>query len=198
MAPAPLSAGLHSLPLLPTIKLGPSGADSQVGGWACACFQPLWVSPMNSSVRLGVSPAAASTPMGVFNQRLEALFPHAGALGCSVCFAPPQFLRVYLCANVGPRCLLATAWPARFVPQSAKSLVWLRCCKSSLPSCLSPPLLPVWINVSSLAPWLSDFHTVHFSVSSGWFLFLNCCCPSFGCVRRCSVSTYASFLAGSP
>ena len=35
------------------------------------------------------------------------------------------------------------------------------------PSCLSPPLLPVWINVSSLTPWLSDFHTVQFSGSSG-------------------------------
>ena len=29
------------------------------------------------------------------------------------------------------------------------------------------------------------------------FLFLNCCCPSFGCVRRRSVSTYASILARS-
>ena len=29
---APLSAGFQSLPLLPTIKLGPSGADSQVIG----------------------------------------------------------------------------------------------------------------------------------------------------------------------
>ena len=75
IALAPLSAVFQSLPPLPTIKLGPSGADSQVGGWACACFQPLWVSPMNSSVRLGVSPAAASTPTGVFNQWFEALFP---------------------------------------------------------------------------------------------------------------------------
>ena len=32
MALYPLSAGFQSLPLLPTIKLGPSGADSQVGG----------------------------------------------------------------------------------------------------------------------------------------------------------------------
>ena len=65
------------------------------------------------------------------------------------------------------------------------------------PSCASPPLLPVWMNVSSLSPWLSDFHTVRFSVSSGCFLFLNCCCPSFGCARRHGVSTYAFFLAGS-
>ena len=66
------------------------------------------------------------------------------------------------------------------------------------PSCPSPPLLPVWMNVSSLSPWFSDFHTVRFSVSSRCFLFLNCCCPSFGCMRRHSVSTYASILAGSP
>ena len=32
MALAPLSAGFQSLPLLPTIKLGPSGAGSRVGG----------------------------------------------------------------------------------------------------------------------------------------------------------------------
>ena len=31
MPRASLSASFHSLPLLPTIKLGPSGADSQVG-----------------------------------------------------------------------------------------------------------------------------------------------------------------------
>ena len=30
---APLSAGFQSLPLLPTITLGPSGADSWVGGF---------------------------------------------------------------------------------------------------------------------------------------------------------------------
>ena len=30
-----------------------------------------------------------------------------------------------------------------------------------------------------------------------WFLFLNCCCPSLGCSRRHSVTTYTSILAGS-
>ena len=30
---APLSTGSQPLPLLPTSKLGPSGADSQVGGF---------------------------------------------------------------------------------------------------------------------------------------------------------------------
>ena len=69
-------------------------------------------------MRLGVSPAAASTPTGVFNQRFEALFPRAGALGCKVCFAPLLFLPVYLCAKMGPRGLLAVALPAPFTPQS--------------------------------------------------------------------------------
>ena len=80
-------------------------------------------------MRLGVSPAAASTPTGVFNQRFEALFPCSGALGCEVCFAPLPFLLVYPCANVGPQGLpattlwglLAAALPALFIPQSATS-----------------------------------------------------------------------------
>ena len=38
---------------------------------------------------------------------------------------------------------------------------------SSPPCCPSPPLLRVWMNVS-LTPWLSDFHTSWFSVSSGY------------------------------
>ena len=43
---------------------------------------------MNSPVRLGVSPAAASTPTGVFNQRFEALFPHANSGLCSLSHSP--------------------------------------------------------------------------------------------------------------
>ena len=39
--------------------------------------------------------------------------------------------------------------------------------------CPSPPLLPVWINVSSLTPWLSNFYIVQFSGGSVYFLFLN-------------------------
>ena len=65
--------------------------------------------------------------MGVFNQKFEALFPPAGALGGAVFFTPPPFLPVYLCTNVGQEGLpattlwglLAAAWP---VPQSATSL----------------------------------------------------------------------------
>ena len=47
MVPAPLSAGFQSLPPLPRIKLGPSGADSQVGGLVhalgpCGSLQRGW------------------------------------------------------------------------------------------------------------------------------------------------------------
>ena len=157
-------------------------------------------------MRLGVSPAAAPTPRGVFNQRFEALFPCAGALGCAVCFAPPLFLPVYLCMNVGPQGLpatlwhlLAAAWHALFHNPPPCWVHQLQpCCESSL------PLLPVSAPPTGLDECfffissVSDFHTVGFSVSSGCFLYLNCCCPAFGCARRHSVSTYASILARSP
>ena len=155
---APPSPGFQSLPLLPTIKLGPSGADSRVGG-ACARSRPLWVSPTNSPVRLGVSPAAASTPMGVFTQRFEALFPRTGALGCMVCFAPPPFLLVYVCTIVGLQGppattlwgLLAAAWPALF---------------HNLPPLLGPPAN---LAMSSLHPAAH----LHSSYQSGLMFLLH-------------------------
>ena len=64
------------------------------------------------------------------------------------------------------------------------------------PSYLSLPLLPVWMNVSSLTPCLLNFHTIWFSGSSGYFLFLNLLFSFLCCARRQSVSTYASTLAG--
>ena len=184
---------LCQISVTPSATHNQFGADSQVGGWACACPRPLWVSLRNSPVSLGVSSAATSTPTGVFTQRFEALFPQAGALGCLVCFAPPPFLLVYLWVNVGPQGLLAAAWPTPFHNLSLHRFASCHLAVSPLrPGCPSLPLLVVWMNVSSSSPWLSDFRTVWFSVSSGCFLFLNCCCPSFGCARRLSVSTYAS------
>ena len=78
-------------------------------GWACAHSRPLCVSPTTSPVRLGVSPAAAPTLTGVFNQRFEALFPRAGALGYTVCLpAVHPGLSVHKCWAAGcypPLCL---------------------------------------------------------------------------------------------
>ena len=57
--------------------------------WACAHSRPLWVSPTTSPVRPGVSPAAAPTPTGVFNQRFEALFPRHWSHGLRGLFSSP-------------------------------------------------------------------------------------------------------------
>ena len=102
----------------------------------------------------------------------------AGILSCMVCLAPQLFLSVYLYVNVGPP-------SPQLPPHPVLQLV--HCHASSPPGCLSPPLLPGWVSISSLIPWLSDFHTVRFSVSSCWFLFLNlllsfCLCKESQCV----------------
>ena len=100
------------------ISVTPCATHNQIGplwcwflsGWACAHSKPLWVSPTTSPVRLGVSPAATPTPRGAFNQRSEALFPCAGALGYVVCFAPrcSSHLSMRECGAAGcypPHCL---------------------------------------------------------------------------------------------
>ena len=148
-------------------------------GWACARPRPLYVSPMTSPVRLGVSPAAAPTPTGICNQRFEALFPRAGVLGCWVCFAPRHSSgpSVCECGAAGSACG-QTACP--FGPTLRQS--WSRHGHASplRPGCPSPPLLPVWVYVSFLSPWCR---------TSLPFDFL-----SSGCARRRSVSTYAAIL----
>ena len=187
MAPAPLSTVFQSLPPLPTIKLGPSGAGSQVGGpvhtlGPCGSLQrPL-------PVRLRVSPAAAPTPTGVFNQRSEALFPCAGALGYVVCFAP----RCSTCpvlhhSESGPLGLSVrelgatgsasgqTAFPFRHQSGSHHGHASPLC-----PGAISAP--PTGLDVCFFFIYLvSDFPAIRFSVSSG-------------CSRRRSVSTYAAIL----
>ena len=97
---ASLSAGFQSLPPLPTIKLGPSGADSQVSGSVyvlgpCGSLQ-------RTLLRGWGFLLLPPQPPRVFSIRgLRLYFPCAGALGCVVCFTPPPFLPVYLCVNVG-------------------------------------------------------------------------------------------------
>ena len=101
------------------ISISHSATHNQIGplwcwfpsGWACAHSRPPWVSPMTSPERLGVSPAAATVPTGVFIKRFEALFPGAGALGYAVCFAPCRSSR-FICARVWGRGVLPAALPA--------------------------------------------------------------------------------------
>ena len=103
--------------------------------------------------------------MGVFNQRFEALFPCAGALGCMVCFAPLLFLPVYLCMNVGTWYLLAAAWPAPFHNRPPRWVGQLSPCRqSSLPwlpvsaRFQSLPALPtIILDLSGAASWVGGF-----------------------------------------
>ena len=129
-------------------------------------------------MRLGVSPTTAPTATGVFNQRFEALFPHAGAPGYTVCFTTLPFVPVYLCSKVGPRgATRCSACPGlRHSESSPLSLSVYECGAAGSasgqtacpvrptlhqswsasplhPSCLSSPLLPVWMNVSFLSTW---------------------------------------------
>ena len=142
------------------ISVTPSSIHNQIGplwcwfpsGWACAHSRPLWVSPTTSPVRLGVSPAAAPTPMGVFSQRFETLFPRAGALGCTVCFAPHRLssLSVHECGATGSASgqTACSVCPTLCQSQSCHSHA-----SPLRPGCPSPPLLPVWMNVYFLFPW---------------------------------------------
>ena len=83
----------------------------------------------------------------------------------------------------------------------------LACPVSQSATSLSPPATALLRVLSAPAASLCpSYHSVRMfllyllgcrtSCSSGCFLFLNCCCPSFGCGRRHSVSTYASIFAG--
>ena len=133
------------------ISVTPSATHNQTGPLWC-WFPNGWVSPMTSPVRMGVSPAAAPTPRGIFNQRFEALFPCAGVLGCSVCFGPRCLsgLSVHKCGASGSSSgqTACAVGPTLRQSRSHHSNASPLC-----PSCLSPPLLPVWLNVYFLFPW---------------------------------------------
>ena len=180
MALAALSTRFQSFTLIPTIKLGPSGAGSQLGGpvhtlGPCGSLQDL-------SCEAGSLPQGLPPPPRAFSIRgLRLYFPE---LEPWVVWSTslPAIHPVYLCANVGPPgathcyacpilrhpesgplCLSvrecgaagsASAWTACPVhPTLRQSRSRHSLCESSPPRCLSPPLLPVWMNVYFLFPW---------------------------------------------
>ena len=129
MVPAPLSSGFQSFTLLPTIKLGPSGAGSQVGGpvhtlGPCGSLQrPLpwgW-----ESLLLPPQPPGALSIRG-----LRLYFPELEPwVVQSASF--PAVRPVYLCVNVGPR-VLPTALPAPLSATLSPALsVYLHKCRVS-------------------------------------------------------------------
>ena len=112
-------AGFQSLPPLPTSKLRPSWCLFP-GRWVCVHSRTLCVSPMNSLVRVGVSPTT-TTPTGFSVRSFEALFSHAVTLGCTVCLAAQFFLPFYLNVNVGLSASPATTSPSS--PAASPALV---------------------------------------------------------------------------
>ena len=123
-----------------------------------------------------------------------------------LCFAPPLFFPVYLSANLGLQGppattlwgLLAAAWPALFHNPPPVWFCQPLPCRES-----SPPRLPISTPPTGLGECFFFFSLVvglpySLIFCQFWLFFvLNCCCPSFGCARRHSVSTYVSILAGS-
>ena len=98
-----------------------SATHSQIGplwcwfpsGWACAHSRPLWVSPTNSPVRPGVSPAATQPPRAFSIRGLRLYFPRTGAPGYAFCFAPRR-LSWFICARMWGRGVLPAGLPAPF------------------------------------------------------------------------------------
>ena len=107
------------------------------------------------------------TPKVFISNGFEALFPHARTLG---------YPRLPPCYASPP----AAAF-LRVLSTPAAHLLHL----------------PFWINVSSLTSWLTDFIKFEFLIVLVIICFQISCCPSLGCARRQSVSTYASILARS-
>ena len=101
MVPAPLCQ----------ISVTPCATHNHIGplwcwfpsGWACAHSRLLWVSPTSSPVKLGVSPAAAPTPMGSFSQRFEAFISPRWSPGLRGLLRSLPLVPVYLCTSVGLR-----------------------------------------------------------------------------------------------
>ena len=98
-------------------------------------------------------------PPQIFTARgFEALFPCTGTLCCVA-----QSVTLPSCSS----CLICSG--RGDIPSTSHHLATCPLC----PGCSSLPVFPVWMNVSSLTPWLLDFHAVWFSGSSGCFWFLN-------------------------
>ena len=94
---------------------------------------------------------------------LRLSFLCTGTLGCVVCLAPS-------CSSLF---IHIPVWNHQLPPRPPSPPATCVAVHPLHPGYPSLPLLPVSTNVSSLTPWLLDFHTVQFSSSSGCFLFLN-------------------------
>ena len=173
MAPAPLSAGFQSLLLLPTIKLGPSGADSRVAGLVHALDPSgslqwtllrgwkflllLHQPPQVFSIRGLMLYFPALEPAVVRSALLPAIptgLSGVQMLGRRVCQPLPSIV-----------CCLQLVLPLSTNHHLTSSTSCHLGANPLCPGYASLPLLLVWMNVSSLSPgcWTSiqfDFLSV--------------------------------------
>ena len=167
----------------------PSATHNQIGplwccfpsGWVCARSRPLWVSPWTLLWGWKFLPLPLQPPrvFSIRGLRLYFLELEPWLWGLLRSPAVPPSLSAGECGTTPStiRCLAGSASPCL-----------LHILSAPLPLS-APPTSPV--NVSSLSPWLLDFHTIQFSVSSGCFLFLNLLlsffwlCEEAQCVYLC-------------
>ena len=135
-------------------------------------------SPANSPVRLGVSSAAASTSTDFCRQTFWVFsFP----------MVKPWAFSLVLLPNCSSQLLCTEMWDH---PQS------LLTCHSVLSAPVSTP--PTSLDECFFNSLVVGLPCSLISGSSGCFLFLNWLLPSFGCMRKRSVSAYASISSGTP
>ena len=141
-------------------------------------------------MRPGVSPAATQPPRAFSIRGLRLYFPSWNPGLCSL-FCSPVIPPGLSMSESGA---LGSASCRTACPSSPTILHISGSCLPQLPVSAPTSLDECFYFISMVVglPHSSIF-------CQFWlFLFLNCCCPSFGCARRCSVSTYASILARTP
>ena len=185
MVLASLSASFQSLPPLPTIKLGLSGAASQVGGFVyflgpCGSLQWTLLWGWEVLLLLPLPPQVFSrSDLRLYFHTLE-LWVLWSVTWCTSCCLTGQ---LQLCPPCSQYAALLSS-PAAALPWVLSARLPVSAPPTSLDECF------FFISLVVGFPYSSIF------CQFCCFLFLSCC-PCFGCARRHSMSTYASLLAGS-
>ena len=171
---------VQSLPPLPTIKLGPCGVDSRMGELVhalgpCGSLQQTLLWGWEFLLLPQPHRCLQSEVWGFISPRWN-----SGLRGLSP--GPPSAALPAICSFAHPTPLHnpPPCWVQQLLPYH----------ESSPPGCLDECFFFIFLIVG--LPYSSIFCQFWL-----FFVFKICCCPSFGCVRRHSVSTYTSILARS-